>query len=291
MLNLEVFDRAFSTLFDEDAGLTLLGNQFLFTEGPIWDPEEKSLTFSDIADSKMWRWTERTGFTVLRTDTNKANGNAYDLEGRIVTCEHAKSRLIRTKSDGSDYEVLVERYEGRELNAPNDVVVKRDGVIYFSDPWFGRKPTWIGVGRELDLDFQGVFSFDPESETLRLLSKNFTSPNGLCFSEHEDQLYVADTPEHKIYVFDVAADGTLAHQRLFADTAFEGGGGPDGLKIDSAGRIFCAAQGGLHVYSSEGKRLGVVRAPQVIANFCFGGEDGKTVFLTAQSDIYTLRLR
>lgn len=291
MLNAVQLDPRFAAVIDLEAPLTLLGDRFLFTEGPIWDPAAHSLTFSDIADSKQWRWTEKTGFTLFRADTNKANGNAYDREGRIVTCEHAKSRLVRVQADGSGYEVLASHYGGKELNAPNDVIVRRDGMIFFTDPRFGRKPTWIGVGREMELDFQGVFALDPANGRLTLASDEFTSPNGLCFSQDETQLYVADTPEHKIYVFDVRPDCTLANRRLFADAAFEGEGGPDGLKLGRFGNIFCAAQGGLHVYAPDGARLGVIRAPKTVANFCFGGADGRTLFLTAQSDLYTLRLR
>ena len=187
--------------------------------------------------------------------------------------------------------MLASHYEGRELNAPNDVVVKSDGTIWFSDPWFGRKPTWIGVGRPLELDFQGVFRLDPKTGELTLASREFTSPNGLCFSPDERRMYVADTPEHCIYSFDVTADGRLANRRLLADTSYEGVGGPDGLKIDSLGNLYCAAQGGLHVYAPDGVRLGVVRMPGQTANFCFGGPDLKTVFLTAVSDVYTLRLK
>lgn len=291
MLSAVQLDPRFAALVDLETPLALLGDGFLFTEGPIWDAAARCLTFSDIADSKQWRWSERDGFSLLRENTNKANGNAYDREGRIVTCEHAKSRLVRTQADGSGYEVLASHYGGKELNAPNDVVVRSDGVIFFSDPRFGRKPTWIGVGREMELDFQGVFALHPDTGRLTLASKAFTSPNGLCFSADEAQLYVADTPEHKIYVFDVLPDDTLANGRLFADAAFAGEGGPDGLKLGPGGTIFCAAQGGLHVYAPDGTRLGVVRAPKTIANFCFGGPDGRTVFLTAQSDLYTLRLR
>lgn len=268
-----------------------MSEQFLFTEGPIWDAAAQSLTFSDIADSKMWRWTEKEGFSVLREHTNKANGNAYDHEGRIVTCEHATSRIVRTGSDGSGYEILASHYLGKELNAPNDVVVRSDGAIYFSDPYFGRKPTWIGVGRPLQLDFQGVFQLDPQTGELRPASKEFVSPNGLCFSADEKLMYVADTPVHKIFCFDVDARGNLINKRIFADTTYQGEGGADGLKLGPGGTVFCAAQGGLHIYAGDGTRLGVIRTPKTTANFCFGGPDRKSIFLTAQSSVYRMRLR
>lgn len=290
MLNVEVFDDRFFQIVDMASDLQLMSDQFLFTEGPIWDAVDRSLTFSDIADSKMWRWTEQRGFFVLREHTNKANGNTYDHTGHIITCEHATSRLIRTWADGTGYEVLASHYLGKELNAPNDVVVRSDGIIYFSDPYFGRKPTWIGVGRPLQLDFQGVFFLNPNTGELHVASKEFASPNGLCFSSDEKAMYVADTPMHKIYSFDVDACGYLVNKRLFADTAYQGEGGPDGLKLGPNGTVFCAAQGGLHVYADNGTRLGIVKTPKTVANFCFGGPDGKSVFLTAQSSVYHMRL-
>ena len=291
MLNLEICDQRFLDLIDPNENLTLLSSQFQFTEGPIWDSTAQKLLFSDIADSKAWIRTEKDGFSVLRENTNKGNGNTYDLDGKVITCEHAKSRIVRTNPDGSGYEVLASHYGKDELNAPNDVVVKKDGTIWFSDPRFGRKPTWIGVGREMELDFQGVFRFNPSTRELTLVSKEFTSPNGLCFSLDEKQMYVADTPEHKIFLFDVGEDGLLHNKRLFADTAYTGDGGPDGLKIDSLGNVYCAAQGGLHIYAPDGTRLGIVRMPKQTANFCFGGPDLKTVYITAVSDLYTLRVK
>lgn len=291
MLKVETLDPRFLDLVDVESDLVLLSDQFQFTEGPIWDSQNQELLFSDIADSTTWTWTEQKGFCALRRNTNKGNGNAWDQNGNIITCEHAKSRIVRTHADGTDYEVLVSHYKGKELNAPNDVIVKSDGTIWFSDPWFGRKPTWIGVGRPLELDFEGVYRFDPKDESLVLASKEFVSPNGLCFTLDEKQMYVADTPEHKIYVFDVEPEGTLSHRKVLADTAYQGEGGPDGLKIDSQGNIYCAAQGGLHVYAPDGTRLGVVQMPGQTANFCFGGPDLKTLYMTAVSSIYSIRLK
>lgn len=289
MLEVKVYDPRFYEIINVDSELTLLSDEFMFTEGPIWDAKEQSLTFSDVAASKTYRYTASNGFCVLRENTNKANGNAYDENGNILVCEHATSHITRTNAAGKSYEVLASHYQGKELNSPNDIIVRSDGLIYFSDPRFGRKPTWIGVGREMELDFQGVFALNPKTKELTLATKECVSPNGLCFSPDESRMYVADSPEHKIFEFDVAEDGTLQHKRLFADTSFEGVGSPDGLKVDKHENVYCAAQGGLHVYAPDGTRLGIVLLPKQTANFCFGGQDGKTIFITAVSSIYTVQ--
>jgi gluconolactonase len=186
--------------------------------------------------------------------------------------------------------VLATHYEGRELNSPNDIVVKSDGRIYFTDPTYGRMP-YYGVERPQQLDFQGVYRVDPDGANLTLLADDFSQPNGLCFSLDEKRLFVNDTERGHIRVFDVGADGGLTGGSVWAEVKGEGAGGPDGMKIDSRGNLYCCGPGGLHVFSPEAQSLGVIRVPEVVANFTWGDEDKKSLFLTASGSLYRVRTR
>lgn len=290
MIELIKFDNSIEEVINPSQELIKAAEGFEFIEGPIWNSKCEHLTFNDIVASKTYRWSEKEGLRTIRENTNKANGNAYDNEGRIIVCEHAKSRLARTKIDGGDYEVLVSHYQGKELNSPNDVVVKSDGSIYFTDPRFGRNPSRVGVPREQELPFQGVFRYEPESGELTLLADDFGNPNGLCFSLDEKQLFVNDSPKSHIRVFDVKEDGTLENSRIWAVTEGEGSGVPDGLKIDSRGNIYCCAQGGLHIFNENGKYLGIIRIPEQAANFAWGDKDLCSIYITASSKLYKIKV-
>jgi gluconolactonase len=280
---------AFAELIDPSAELEQVAAGFEFVEGPIWHPAERHLTFSDIVGNTMYRWSEADGLRVYRRPSQMANGNAYDRQGRILTCEHATSRVSRTGPDGS-VEVLASHYDGKELNSPNDIVVKRDGSIYFTDPPSGRSPRW-GVPRPQDLDFQGVYRLDPESRTLTLLVDDFDKPNGLCFSPDERLLFVDDTARAHIRVFDVLPDGALANGRLWAELEALGVGVADGMKCDAAGNVYCTGPGGVHVFDPTARLLGVILTPQQAANCCFGGDDLCMLYITATTSVYRLALR
>ena len=183
---------------------------------------------------------------------------------------------------------IAAHYHGKELNSPNDIVVKSDGAIYFTDPPFGRESK-VGIPRRRELDFCGVFRFDPRDESLRLLTRELDRPNGLCFSLDERLLYVNDSPNYKIWVFDVADDGGISNRRLFAETRGDGPGVPDGLKIDSEGNLYCCAQGGLHVFTAEGDMLGRLLTPMQVTNFTWGDADLKSVYLTGITTLYRAR--
>ena len=262
---------------------------FEFTEGPAWNATQEILIFSDIIANTMYRWSSRDGVNVFRTPSHMANGNTWDREGRLVSCEHATSRVSRTDADGN-YEVLASHYEGRELNSPNDIVVSKNGNIFFTDPNSGRGPGY-GVEREQELDFQGVFKLDPVSRELTLLADDFVLPNGLCFSHDESQLFVNDTRRQHIRVFDVSADQTLHDSRVWASTDGDHPGVADGMKLDAEGNLYSTGSGGIHVFDPEGKPLGVIRTPEVAANFTWGGDDLTELFITANQSIYRLRVR
>lgn len=290
-MDIEIRDDRFLDIVPRDFALRTLADGLGFTEGPIWHPREKHLTFSDIPRNRMFRWREADGLSVFREPSNMANGNTYDHDGRILTCEHATSRVTRTEHDGSVV-VLASRYDGKELNSPNDIVVRRDGMVYFTDPIFGRGASPVAVARQAELDFTGVYRLDPESRELTLLSSDFGQPNGLAFTLDHNRLYVADTPRMHIRRFDVAEDGSLSGGEVFAESTGVGAGAPDGLKIDSAGNVFCAGPGGVHVYDpDDGTCLGVVKTPAFCANFTWGGDDFKTFFLTSSTCLYSGRVK
>lgn len=286
---IEIRDSRLTQIVAADAAIEQIASGFHFTEGPIWHPYDKHLTFSDIIGNAIHRWSATDGLTDFRRPSQMANGNTYDSQGRILTCEHASSRVARSHADGSGYAVLASHYAGKELNSPNDIVVKSDGSVYFTDPPFGRVVPW-GVARAQELDFPGVYRLEPETGNLTLLVDDFVGPNGLCFSLDEKQLFVNDTMQGHIRVFDVQADGTLANGRLWADVTGEADGVPDGMKVDTAGNLYSCGPGGVHIFDANANDLGVIRAPEGCANFTWGGDDLCSLFLTASTSVYRVRV-
>ena len=288
---IQVRDGRLLAVSDRNETLTQLAGDFQFTEGPIWHPSERHLTFSDIPANRMFRWSEAEGLALFREPSNMANGNTYDKAGRMLSCEHATSRVTRTEHDGA-ITVLASHYEGKELNSPNDIVVRNDGTIWFTDPTYGRFGG-TGLARELELDFRGVYRIDPANgNALTLLAKDFEMPNGLAFTPDQRSLYVADTPRMHIRKFAIDANGALSGGDVFAESSGEGAGAPDGLKTDSAGHVFCAGPGGVHIYHpSDGACLGVIETPAFCANFTWGGDDLRTFFLTASTGLYRMRVQ
>ena len=217
-----------------------------------------------------------------------ANGLTADRQGRLVACEHATSRVTRTEADGR-ITVLASHFEGKELNSPNDVVVKSDGAIYFSDPSYGRM-AYYGVEREPQLAFRGVYRIAANGAALTLLASDFGQPNGLCFSADEALLFVNDTERQHIRVFDVAADGTVSGGGLWAQVSGKGPGAPDGMKIDSQGNLYCTGPGGIHVFDHAANCLGVILVPESAANFTWGEADRCSLFITATHGLYRARV-
>lgn len=286
-----VHDPRFNEIVGEDLEVEQLGTGFGFTEGPVWHPGEGHLTFSDMPHSKMRRWTPDEGITVFRDPSDMANGNCYDAQGRLVTCEHATSRVTRTEPDGS-ITVLATHWNGQELNSPNDIIVADDGSIYFTDPTFGRMEVF-GVPREPDLDFRGLFRIvpdRPDGHKLQLLVDDFGQPNGLCFSLDGSRLFVNDTDRGHVRVFDVHGEGLLDGGRVWCEITGEGEGAADGMKIDSVGNLYCTGPGGIHVFDPNATPLGVIPSPEFVANFNWGGDDLKTLFLTASTSLYSVRV-
>jgi gluconolactonase len=287
--NVVVRDSRFTSVVGKSVAIEKIATGFLFTEGPLWHTPDRCLLFSDMPGDHLRKWSAGGGVTTFRKPCGQSNGLAWDREGRLIACEHATSRLTRTEMDG-DITVLASTYAGKELNSPNDVVVKSDGAIYFTDPTYGRDKGH-GNPRPVQLDFRGVWRVAPGSHLLSLLVDDFDQPNGLCLSLDEQQLYVNDTVRQHIRLFDLQADGTLANGRVWAHTIGKGAGAPDGMKIDRAGNIYCCGPGGIHVFAPDATCLGIIGMPEYTANFCFGDDDLSSLYVTASTSIYRLRVK
>lgn len=274
-------DAAFARVVPEGARIEKLAGGFRFTEGPIW--YDGGLLFSDIPANQIKRWTPSGDLSTFREPSGNSNGLTLDREGRLIACEHGNRRVSRTGKDGKVV-TLAERYDGKRLNSPNDAVVKSDGSIYFTDPPYGIRP------EQQELSFQGVYRLTPDGK-LTLLAQDFDRPNGLAFSPDEKVLYIADSSSRMhVRAFDVRPDGTLANGRVFAEMKTGEDGAPDGMKVDREGRLYCTGPGGVWVFAPDGKHLGTIKPPEVPANCAWGDADGKTLYMTARTGLYRIRL-
>jgi gluconolactonase len=286
-VSVEIRDPRLRTVVGSEVAFEKIATGFLFTEGPLWHAREQYLLFSDMPGDHLRKWRAKEGVTTFRKPCNQTNGLAWDAQGRLLACEHASSRLTRTEADGS-IAVLASHLDGKELNSPNDLAVRSDGSIYFSDPTYGRNE-YYGRPRPVVLGFRGVYRVEPESKRLTLLADDFGQPNGLCFSADEKRLFVNDTDRKHIRVFDVRPDGKLANSRVWAETNGDDPGAPDGMKLDVEGNLYCCGPGGIHVFSPDAACLGVIRVPEYTANFCWGDADFRSLYITASTSIYRIR--
>jgi gluconolactonase len=257
-------------------------------EGPLWWKEGGYLLFTDIHNSRRMKYTPGQGVTVDLEPTNRANGLTRDLQGRLLSCEHDTRRVTRRELDGS-LTVLANSFQGRRLNRPNDVVVRSDGAIYFTDPWSSP-----AAPEQWDLTFAGVYRLTPDLGTYSLLVDNFVLPNGLAFSPDESVLYVNDSRRGHIRAFDVMPNGMLAKQsdRVFADLRGSEPGVPDGMKVDVAGNVYCGGSGGIWVLDPQGKKLGrIVHGHPATTNIAFGGDDWKTLFFTSRTHLGAVNVK
>lgn len=287
-LKFEATDPKFHQLIDVESGLDVIASGFDFLEGPIWNRADQSVLFSDILGNSIFKWSQGAVVEKVRRHSYMANGNAYDRSGRVVTCEHATSRVSRSDFANNYYEVLATHYDEKALNSPNDIVVKRNGLIYFTDPTSGRSAGY-GVPRNPELPFCGVYMLHPDSLKLTLLVNDFSKPNGLCFSKDEQLLYINDTNRQHIRVFDVEPDGRLKNGRLFAELKGNLPGVADGMKIDQEGNLYCCGPGGIQLFDPHGAHLGTIIMPEHTTNFVFGEADLKALFITASTSLYRLR--
>ena len=254
-------------------------------EGPVWWSDGGYLLFSDIGNSQRLRWAPGEGVSVFHEPTNRTNGLTRDLQGRLVACESGARRVTRLEPDGSTT-VIAGSYQGRRLNRPNDVVVKSDGCIYFTDPG--------APDPDLDLDFSGVYRVSQDLGTITLLIRDFVTPNGLAFSQDESILYINDSRRGHIRSFEVQPNGTLAKQsdKVFADLTGSEPGVADGMKVDIEGNIYCGGSGGLYILDPSGKKLGMVNhGATATTNLAFGGDDWKTLYFTTRDTVARIQLK
>ncbi|SDL54081.1 gluconolactonase [Nonomuraea maritima] len=279
----EVLDERFAHV-GGDGRIEVLHTGARWAEGPVYFPAGRFLVWSDIPNDRMLRWDETTGAVgPFRSPAGYSNGNTLDREGRLVTCEHGNRRVTRTEHDGS-ITVIADRWQGKRLNSPNDVVVRSDGSVWFTDPPYGILSDYEGHAAEQEIDGCHVYRADPVTGEVRVVAGDFTRPNGLAFSPDERRLYIADTHTGRLRVFDVTDDGTLTGGEVFA----EAGDGLDGLRFDAAGRIWAAAGKAVLCFDPDGTLIGRLRLPERTANLVFGGPKRNRLFITASTSLYSL---
>jgi gluconolactonase len=278
----------FARCLSPDTKVNKLVGDMGFIEGPIWLKNEGVLVFSDIPNDELKQWSAQSGLRTFRKPSRNANGNTLDLTGRLLTCEHTGRRVSIQEKDGT-VRTLVDSFDGKKLNSPNDVIVRSDGTVWFTDPEYGLKNK-AGTKEKEDKQQAGnfVFRHDPKSGKTTAVVRDFVQPNGLAFSPDEKKLYVADsgTPRH-IRVFDVAAEGTLSGGRVFCAVDK---GSPDGIRVDRDGRVWSSAGDGVQIFATDGSRVGRILVPEAAANLCFGGDDGRMLFITARKSLYAVRV-
>ena len=281
-VTIQILEPEMELLVDSKAVIQKIASGMKFTEGPVWQANLQQFVYSDIPANKMYQWTEEKGLNIFREPSNQANGNTTDNEGRLVTCEHHSQRVTRTEHDGT-ITVLADRYQGKKFNSPNDVVIKRDDSVWFSDPDYG-----LGQ-RKKEQSGNYVYRLDPSAMEPVIVAKGFNQPNGLCFSADETMLYIADSgPRHHIRRFRVTKDNTLVDDGVFTVTTK---GVPDGIRIDAKGYFFSTDADGVKVFRLDGKMIGKFLTPEVASNCCFGGADGKSLFITATSSVWRIPLK
>ena len=290
-------DARFDELVPLDARIEKLADGFVFTEGPVWIRDESRLLFSDIRTNTIYQWTEAEGASVFMQPVFEgdetglgslsSNGLTLDADGRLVMCEHGNRQVARLEADGTRT-VLADRYDGQRLNSPNDAVYASDGSLYFTDPPYGLADAEASPLRELD--FNGIYRLHPDG-VLELLYRDQSRPNGIALSPDESTLYVAnsDADQAVWMAYDLSAEG-VSNPRVFYDvTGAEAPGGADGLKVDRLGNLFATGPGGVWVFAPDGTHLGTIRPDEVPANVGWG-DDGRSLYMTARTGLYRIRL-
>ena len=287
----EVIESEFQSCFVGHARVERLWTGARWSEGPAWFPAGRYLVWSDIPNNRLLRWDETDGaVSVFRSPSYNANGNTVDREGRLVSCEHLARRVTRTGHDGS-ITVIADRYRGMRLNSPNDVVVKSDGSIWFSDPSYGILIDYEGERAESEIGQCHVYRWDPDSQEIEAVATDYMKPNGLAFSVDESHLFISDTgishdengPAH-IRCHKVNADGTLGKGHVFSECTK---GVFDGFRLDSEGRIWSSAGDGVHCINRDGKLIGKIHIPEIVANVCFGGPRLNRLFIAGTTSLYS----
>jgi len=292
---IEVFDERLAPVVAGRPTLERLCTGARWSEGPVWIAEDDSVLWSDIPNDRMLRWSQRDGMRIWRERVEFTNGHARDRDGTILHCSHGLRAVFRTAVDGSGQCTVVERWQGKRFNAPNDIVVKSDGTIWFTDPPYGLIIPEEGHGGESEIGDCHVFRFDPGDGALDPVTALPEHPNGLAFSPDESLLYVSDTSgalpdqgsNHCIFVFDVVDGRALAHGRVFAEIV---PGVPDGFRLDRQGFLYTSSQDSVQVYHPDGTRLGKIHVPEKVGNLTFGGPERDVLYIAASTSLYRIRL-
>ena len=290
---IEIYDDRMRALVRPDATLQKLANGAVHSEGPVYFQEDDSIVWSDAHGNRLFRWSASDGVSVLRHPSDYQSGNYRDMEGRLVACSSGKRAILRREYDGQ-WKVLVDRYQGKRLNSPNDLVVKRDGTIWFTDPPYGLTEPNQGYGGEQEQDGCFVYRFDPATGEIDAVVRDIKRPNGLTFSPDERLLYVSDTSafnipdgDHDIRVYEVVNGRHVTNSRVFAVIE---PGQPDGMRVDEHGNIFTSSEDSIQVYAPDGTRLGKIRVPETSANLTFGGPGRDRLLITAGKSLYAIDL-
>jgi gluconolactonase len=293
----EILDERFEHLLLPDSRLERLATGCRWSEGPVYfeDDGVGYVLWSDIPNNRIMKWSEQGGLEVFRQPSQYSNGNYRDLEGNLISCEHGARRISRTMPDGS-IETVVSHYHGMRLNSPNDLVVKSDGTIWFTDPAYGIiAGTQEGTPSPQEVPGDFVYCYDPASNLLKVVIRDMVKPNGLAFSLDETRLYVGDTsrshdPEgyHHLRVYDVLAGNYLINGRLFVEIH---PGNPDGFRFDHNSYLYISSEDSIQVYTEAGEKLGRILVPEPVANCTFGGPEKDTLYITASTSLYAIRLR
>ncbi|MEY2443860.1 MAG: gluconolactonase [Ilumatobacteraceae bacterium] len=283
---LEAFDERFKAIRGDSRVERLYGG-CRWAEGPVYVPAARYLVWSDIPNDRMLRWDETTGRVgVFRQPAGYSNGHTLDRQGRLVSCHHGLRQVTRTEHDGS-ITVLADRYEGKRLNSPNDVVVRSDDSIWFTDPAYGIDSDYEGHRAESEVGGCYVYRVDPSTGEVRVVADDFVRPNGLAFSLDETRLHIVDTRVNHIRTFAVSADGSLSGGDVFAECSV---GVFDGIRLDDTGRIWAGAGDGVHCFDIDGTLIGKLHLPEAVANLTFGGPQRNRLFVTATTSLYSIRL-
>ncbi len=290
----DIFDKSFTSLLFEDSRLEKVCSPAVWAEGPVWLPELDAVVFSDVKGNRMFIWSEKDGVGVFRNHSNFNNGNYSDRQGRIISCEHGRRCIARTEKDGA-VTVLVDKYDGKRLNSPNDVVVKSDGTIWFTDPPYGIIGDEEGYKSESQIIGCHVYRFDPESNDLSIATHLVERPIVLAFSPDENTMYVSDMSivefpakgRRQLNAYDVVDSVRLANCRKLVEVK---PGIPDGFRVDVYGRIFCSCEDGIQVITPEGEILGKIKTPERVSNCTFGGREENILYITATTSLYRIRL-
>ncbi|NBH76096.1 SMP-30/gluconolactonase/LRE family protein [Rodentibacter pneumotropicus] len=288
----EIYDERFSTLVGTTFQLDELFSNAVWAEGPVWLPQQQAVIFSDVKGNTLYRWTKQNGTQVLRSPSYFANGNTLDMEGNLITCEHGRRAISKTDQQGN-VQILVDKLEGKRFNSPNDLVVKSDGTIWFTDPPYGILSDAEGKKSPSEIIGCYVYCYDPKTDEINIATFNVMRPNGLAFSSDEKQLFVADMSVvefekeglHHLVVFDVEGK-RLKNRRNVAEI---NPGIPDGLKIDKQGVIYCSCENGILVLLSDGTYLGRFIVGKTTSN-CTFGDNQKTLFITSSNSLYKLTI-